>query len=234
MLRGAWEAGWVRILVIEDDDAVAEGLCRTLIGEGFRVERCGNGSEGLTKAMAGGFDLIVLDLLLPGMNGYRLCQALRDADDWTPILMLTAKAGEFDEAEGLETGADDYLVKPASMVVFMARVRALLRRPSRRVDWPSVGGLRLDPLRRRCLVGDVSVELTSRETEVLAFLLDHPGEAHSKTELLDAVWGDFEGDPNIVEVYISHLRRKVDEPFGRSSIETVRGLGYRIRVEEPA
>jgi two-component system, OmpR family, response regulator len=126
------------------------------------------------------------------------------------------------------------LVKPASMVVFLARVRALLRRPSRRVDWPSVGGLRLDPVRRRCLVGDVSVELTSRETEVLAFLLDHPGEAHSKTELLDAVWGDFEGDPNIVEVYISHLRRKVDEPFGRSSIETVRGLGYRIRVEEPA
>jgi len=225
----------VRILVIEDDDDLAEGLCRTLVDEGFSVQRCADGTSGLRTALAGGLDLVVLDLMLPGMNGFKVCKAMRDAGNWTPILMLTAKSGEFDEAEGLETGADDYLVKPASMVVLVARVRALLRRPQRRVDWPRVGGLSLDPLRRRCLVGDVPVELTSRETEVLAFLLDHPGVAHSKAQVLEAVWGaDFEGDPNIVEVYISHLRRKLDEPFGRTSIETVRGEGYQLRVEEPA
>lgn len=225
----------MRILVIEDDDDVAEGLCCTLVAEGFTVDRCADGAAGLEAMRVGAFDLVVLDLMLPSMNGYRVCQAMRDAGDWTPILMLTAKGGEFDEAEGLETGADDYLTKPASMVVLVARVRALLRRPQRRVDWPRVGGLRLDPLRRRCLVEDVPVDLTSRETEVLAFLLDHPGVAHSKDDVLDAVWGhDFEGDPNIVEVYVSHLRRKLDEPFGRSSIETVRGAGYRLRVEEPA
>lgn len=225
----------MRILVIEDDDDLADGLTAILTGEGFTVERCVDGRSGLEAALGGGFDLVVLDLMLPEMNGYRVCRAMREADNWTPILMLTAKGGEFDEAEGLETGADDYLVKPASMVVLVARIRALLRRPQRRVDWPRVSGLSLDPLRRRCLVGDVSVELTSRETEVLAFLLDHPGEAHTKAELLAAVWGDdFAGDPNIVEVYISHLRRKLDEPFDRASIETVRGEGYRMRLEELA
>lgn len=224
----------VRILVIEDNDAVADGLRRALVAEGFTVEVIGDGSAGLVAARAGRFDLIVLDILLPGMNGFRVCRALREDEDWTPVLMLTAKDGELDEAEGLEIGADDYLVKPFSMVVLVARVRALLRRPRRRVDWPSVGDLRLDPLHRRCLVGDSEVELTSRETEVLAFFLDHPGEAHTKAVLLTAVWGDeFEGDPNIVEVYISHLRRKLDEPLGRSMIETVRGEGYRLRVEEP-
>lgn len=225
----------VRILVIEDDDDLAGGVCATLAAQGYEVERCADGRSGLDAAIRGRFDLVVLDLMLPALNGYLVCRAIRDAGDWTPILMLTAKGGELDEAEGLETGADDYLVKPVSMVVLIARVRALLRRPQRRVDWPRVGELRLDPLRRRCLVGDVPVELTSRETEVLAFLLDHPGEAHTKGEVLHAVWGDdFAGDPNIVEVYISHLRRKLDEPFGRSSIETVRGEGYRLRVKEPA
>ena len=223
----------VRILVIEDDDDLADGLCATLEGEGFTVDCRADGRSGLEAALGGDYDLVVLDLLLPGLNGYRVCRALRDADLWVPILMLTAKGGELDEAEGLETGADDYLVKPASMVVLVARVRALLRRPRRRVEWPRISGLRLDPLRRRCLVEDAPVELTWRETEVLAFLLDHPGLAHTKAELLAAVWGDdFAGDPNIVEVYISHLRRKLDEPFGRESIETVRGVGYRLRVEE--
>lgn len=222
----------MRILVIEDDAAVAEGVALTLRTEGFEVDQVFDGRAGLDAALVGAYDLVVLDLMLPGMNGYRVCKAMREADVWTPILMLTAKAGEFDEAEGLETGADDYLVKPASMVVLVARVRALLRRPRRRVDWPAVGGLRLDPLRRRCLVGDIAVDLTSRETEVLAYLLDAPGETHARQAVLDAVWGDgFEGDPNIVEVYISHLRRKLDEPFGRTAIETVRGVGYRLRVE---
>lgn len=224
----------MRILVIEDDDSVADGLGRTLCAEGYAVERESDGTAGLAAALNGGFDLVILDVMLPGLNGYRVCRLIRDAGLWMPILMLTAKSGEYDEAEGLDTGADDFLVKPASMVVLVARVRALLRRPLRRIDWPSVAGLRLDPLRRRCQVGDVVVVLTSRETEMLAFLLDHPGEAHTKADLLEAVWGaGFDGDPNIVEVYISHLRHKLDEPFGRSAIETVRGAGYRLRVEEP-
>lgn len=230
-----WEAAGVRILVIEDDEAVAAGVRRGLEAEGFEVEVCTDGTTGLGEARSGRFDLIVLDIMLPGLNGYRVCRELRGAGDWTPVLMLTAKDGEFDEAEGLELGADDYLSKPFSMVVLVARVRALLRRPRRRVDWPSIGDLRLDPLRRRCLLGDAVVELTSRETEVLAFLLDRSGEVHSKDALLGAVWGEgFEGDPNIVEVYISHLRRKLDEPFGRAMIQTVRGEGYRLCVEAMA
>ena len=203
---------------------------RCLTADGFEVEISHDGAEGLERARAERFDLIVLDIMLPSMNGYRVCQAIRSDNDWTPILMLTAKSGEYDEAEGLETVADDFLTKPFSMVVLQARVRALLRRPHRRVDWPAVGDLRLDPLRRRCYRGNTAVDLTSREMEVLAYLLDHPDEIVGKAELLDAVWGrGFGGDPNIVEVYVGHLRHKLDEPFGVSSIETVRGEGYRLR-----
>ena len=222
----------MRILVIEEDKALADAVDQTLSAEGFDVERRTEGLSGFEAARSGEFDLVILDLMLPGMNGFKVCANLRAENVWTPILMLTAKGGEYDIAEGLETGADDYLVKPASMVVLVARVNALLRRPQRRVDWPQVGDLSLDPLRKRCLVGDVPVELTSRETEVLAFLLDRPDQVHSKAAVLEAVWGaDFDGDPNIIEVYISHLRRKLDEPFGRAMIVTVRGEGYRLSVE---
>jgi DNA-binding response OmpR family regulator len=225
----------VRILVVEDDEVVAAGVRRGLEVEGFEVEVCGDGADGLDAARSGRFDLVVLDIMLPSLNGYRVCRELRAGDDRTPVLMLTAKSGEFDEAEGLELGADDYLSKPFSMVVLVARVRALLRRPARRLDWPAVGDLRLDPVRRRCFRGDAPVELTSRETEVLAHLLDHAGEVQTRAAVLDAVWGPgFDGDPNIVEVYVSHLRRKLDEPFGCATIETVRGEGYRLRVGEPA
>jgi len=210
--------------------SVATGVQRCLSADGFDVEVVHDGAEGLGRVRDGQYDLIVLDILLPSMNGYRVCQSIRDDGDWTPILMLTAKSGEYDEAEGLETGADDFLTKPFSMVVLQARVRALLRRPHRRVDWPAVGDLRLDPLRRRCYRGNTAVDLTSREMEVLAYLLDHPDEIVGKADLLDAVWGrGFGGDPNIVEVYVGHLRHKLDEPFGVSSIETVRGEGYRLR-----
>jgi DNA-binding response OmpR family regulator len=224
----------VHILVVEDDELVASGVQRGLEGEGFAVEVCGDGADGLELGRSGRFDLIVLDIMLPSLNGYRFCRELRGGGDWTPVLMLTAKSGEFDEAEGLELGADDYLCKPFSMVVLVARIRALLRRPHRRVDWPAVGGLRLDPLHHRCHRGDEVIELTSRETEVLAHLLDdRPGEVHTKSELLDAVWGPgFEGDPNIVEVYISHLRRKLDDLVGWATIETIRGEGYRLRVDD--
>jgi DNA-binding response OmpR family regulator len=223
----------VRILVVEDEESVAAGVQRCLSADGFDVEVVHDGAAGLERVRAEPFDLIVLDLLLPSMNGYRVCESIRSDDDWTPILMLTAKSGEYDEAEGLELGADDFLSKPFSMVVLQARVRALLRRPRRRADWPAVGDLRLDPLRRLCFRGSTAVELTPREMEVLAHLLDHPDEIVSKAELLEAVWGSgFAGDPNIVEVYVGHLRRKLDEPFGRHSIETVRGLGYRLHRDE--
>jgi two-component system, OmpR family, response regulator len=225
----------VRVLVVEDDPSVATGVQHCLAADGLDVEVVHDGAVALARARADEFDLIVLDILLPSLNGYRVCESIRSDDDWTPILMLTAKAGEYDEAEGLETGADDFLVKPFSTVVLQARVRALLRRPLRRSALLSAGDLRLDLVRRRCVRGSHAVELTARELEVLAHLLSHSGETVTKTELLHAVWGaTFEGNPNIVEVYIRHLRRKLDEPFGRCSIETVRGVGYRVRVEEPA
>jgi DNA-binding response OmpR family regulator len=225
----------VRVLIVDDDRVVAAGLSRSLTAEGFTVELAHDGSEGLERARAGTFDLIILDLMLPSLNGYRVCRALRDDRDWTPILMLTAKSGEYDEAEGLDTGADDFLTKPFSMVVLQARVQALLRRPLRRVDWPAVGDLRLDPLRRQCFRGDVPVALTPREVEVLALLLDHADAVLTKRAILHAVWGEgFDGDENIVEVYVGHLRQKLDLPFGRHSIETVRGEGYRLRSEAVA
>jgi two-component system OmpR family response regulator len=223
----------VRVLVIEDEVSVATGVQRCLTADGFDVEIEHDGARGLERSRTDRFDLIVLDILLPSMNGYRVCEAIRADDDWTPILMLTAKSGEHDEAEGLETGADDFLTKPFSMIVLQARVRALLRRPRRRLEWPAVGDIRLDPLHSRCFRGDTPVDLTAREMEVLAHLLDRADETVRKSDLLDAVWGEgFAGDPNIVEVYVGHLRHKLDEPFGRRTIETVRGVGYRLRTEE--
>jgi two-component system, OmpR family, response regulator len=217
----------VRVLVVEDEVGVAAGVERCLAADGFDVDVVHDGADGLERVRHDDYDLIVLDILLPSMNGYRVCESIRSDGDWTPILMLTAKSGEYDEAEGLETGADDFLIKPFSMVVFQARVRALLRRPSRRAEWLAVGDLRLEPLRRRCLLGSVSVDLTSREMEVLAYLLQHADETVTKAELLEGVWGaGFDGDPNIVEVYVGHLRRKLDGQSGRQSIETVRGAGY--------
>jgi DNA-binding response OmpR family regulator len=219
----------MRVLVVEDEASVAAGIERALVAERFDVVVVGDGATALHRTRAEAFDLIVLDVLLPALNGYRVCQSLRGDGDWTPILMLTAKSGEYDEAEALETGADDFLRKPFSMVVLVARVHALLRRPRGRGRWPAVGGLRLDPLQRCCWRDETAVALTAREMQVLAYLLDHPGAIVGKADVLDAVWGaEFGGDPNIVEVYMSHLRRKLDEPFGRRTIETVRGMGYRI------
>lgn len=223
------EAAAVQILVIEDDPAVAAGVAQCLADDGFDVEIEHDGAAGLALAESQRFALIVLDIMLPTMSGYRVCGALRAADIWTPILMLTAKSGEYDEAEGLETGADDFLTKPFSTVVLRARVHALLRRPLRRLDWPSVNDLRLDPLHRRCFVGDLPVALTNREMEVLALLMDRPDTTVTKAEILHAVWGpDFGGDENIVEVYVGHLRRKLRDGSGAEPIDTVRGEGYRL------
>ncbi len=223
----------MRILVIEDEPDVADGIARELRQAGYGVDLTDNGAEGLTRARAGSHDLIILDIMLPTLNGYRVCAELRRDEIWTPILMLTAKTGEWDEAEGLDTGADDYLTKPFSMVVLLARVAALLRRPRGRGAEPfQAGDLRLDPARHLCHRGDEAIDLTAREMEVLAFLVRRADQVVSKLDLVENVWGeDFAGNPNIAEVYIGHLRRKVDEPFGRRTIETVRGVGYRLRTD---
>jgi DNA-binding response OmpR family regulator len=220
----------VRVLIVEDEKKVAAAVRRGLEAEGFAVDVALNGTEGLWLATENNYDAIVLDILLPGINGYKVCERLREAGNWTPILMLTAKQGEYDQAEALDTGADDYLTKPFSFVVLLARLRALLRRSGRthRVICEA-GDLRLDPLAHRAWRGDDEIRLTAREFAVLEFLVRRAGDVVAKSEILDNVWDfAFEGDPNIVEVYIRHLRRKIDEPFERQAIETIRGAGYRL------
>ncbi|MEU8803191.1 response regulator transcription factor [Spirillospora sp. NPDC048819] len=220
----------MRLLIVEDEKRLARSLAQGLTAEGFVVETVHDGAEGLHRALGGEFDLIILDIMLPGMNGYRVCAELRAAGDDTPILMLTAKDGEYDEAEGLDTGADDYLTKPFSYVVLVARVRALLRRRTRGAA-PDImlGDLTVDPAARRVFRGDVEVELTAKEFAVLEHLASNAGQVVSKAQIMQAVWDlAYDGDPNIVEVYVSALRRKLDVPFGRRSISTVRGAGYRL------
>jgi DNA-binding response OmpR family regulator len=220
----------MKLLLVEDDEKIAATVKRGLEAEGFSVELAADGDEGLWRATEGSYDLLVLDIMLPGRNGYRLCADLRAVDDWTPILMLTAKDGDLDEAEALDTGADDYLTKPFSFPVLVARVRALLRRAADRKPAPvSVGDLRIDPATRRVFVGEQERTLTTREFEVLEFLVRRAGQVLSKEEILAGVWDDeFDGDPNIVEVYVLRLRRKLDGPNGPHRIQTVRGAGYRV------
>jgi DNA-binding response OmpR family regulator len=222
--------GPMKLLVVEDDKKIATAVKRGLEAEGFTVEVAFDGDDGYWMATEGTYDLIVLDIMLPGRNGYRICGALREAKDWTPILMLTAKDGELDEAEALDTGADDYLTKPFSFPVLVARVRALLRRATGRNPAPvAVGDLRIDPGERRAWRAGDEIPLTAREFDVLEFLVRRAGQVLAKDEIIGGVWDmDFDGDPNIVEVYIRRLRRKLDEPYGRRSIETVRGAGYRL------
>jgi two-component system, OmpR family, response regulator len=220
----------MKLLLVEDDKKIAAAVKRGLEGEGFTVEVSLDGSEGVWLATEGSYDLIILDIMLPGRNGYQICADLREAGNWTPILMLTAKDGDLDEAEALETGADDYLTKPFSFPVLVARIRALLRRATGRNPVPvEVGDLRIDPGQRRAWRGEIEIILTSRQFDVLEFLLRRAGQVLSKAEILNGVWDyEFDGDPNIVEVYIRRLRSRIDEPFGRRTIETVRGAGYRL------
>jgi two-component system, OmpR family, response regulator len=221
----------VRILVVEDELSVATGIRRGLGAEGFLVDTTADGADGLDRALSGRYDLVILDLMVPTMNGYQICRSLREADRATPILMLTAKTGEWDEVEAFETGADDFLSKPFSMAVLVARTRRLVRRrhagPGGRL---TNGDLVLEAANRRCWRGDDEIALTGREVDVLSVLLEQLDEVVTKADLLQRVWGlDFEGDPNIVEVYIGRLRRKIDAPFGADDIETIRGVGYRFR-----
>ncbi len=220
----------MRVLVVDDEERLAAALRRGLEAEGIAVDVAHSGTDGLWLARENDYDVLVLDIMMPGMSGYALCRTLRDEDDWTPILMLTAKDGDWDQIEALDTGADDFLTKPFSFQVLLARLRSLVRRGAR--DRPVVleaGDLRIDPAARKVWRGDTEVALTSREFAVLEYLARRRGEVVSKSEVLGNVWDfDFDGDPNIVEVYIRHLRNKVDRPFGRAAIETLRGAGYRL------
>ncbi len=223
----------MRLLVVEDEAAMAESLRRGLEAEGFAVDVADNGVDGLHLATEVAYDAIILDLMLPQMNGYQVCQALRDDGIWSPILMLTAKHGDLDEAEGFETGADDYLTKPFAFVVLVARLRSLLRRTGQtRPVTLRAGDLTLDPAARTAQRGEIEISLTNRELSVLEQLLRSAGQVVSKQEIVEHVWDlHFDGDLNIVEVYIRSLRKKIDEPFDRRSIETVRGAGYRLRAD---
>lgn len=220
-----------RVLVVEDDRDLAEAVSGLLSDEGFEVELRYDGDSGLEEALHGRFDVIVLDIMLPRRSGFRVCQELRAAGVQTPLLMLTAKEGEWDEVEGLDVGADDFLRKPFERSVLMARLHALLRRQERGRPQPlNVGEVTLDPIARHVVAHGRAVTLTPREFSLLEFLMSRSNRTVSKAEILDAVWGrDFDGDPNIVEVYIGYLRRKIDVAAHPSIIRTVRGVGYSAR-----
>jgi two-component system OmpR family response regulator len=218
----------MKLLLVDDDAVLTTALRRGLTAEGYTVEVAADGRDGLWRGREGGYDLIVLDLMLPGLNGYRVCAELRHEGVRTPILMLTAKDGDLDEAEGLDTGADDYLRKPFSFAVLVARLHALLRRAALGDPPPlEVGRLRLALPGRRAELAGAALPLTAREFDLLAYLVRRPGRVLSKQDLLAGVWDDaFEGDPNVVEVYVARLRRKLGPDGPR--IDTLRGAGYRL------
>ena len=218
------------MLVVDDEVRLAETVQRGLAAEGFVVDVVHDGEAALWAATENAYDVIVLDLMLPKLNGYRVVEQLRAKGVWTPVLMLTAKDGEYDQADALDLGADDYLTKPFSFVVLVARLRALLRRGApERPAVLSAGDLTLDPVSHAVARGDVPIVLTPREFGLLEYLLRHKGEVVTKSEILDNVWDSaYDGPANVVEVYIGYLRRKLDTPFDRKSIHTLRGFGYRI------
>jgi two-component system, OmpR family, response regulator len=226
-----WQAGVVRVLLVEDERGLADTIREGLTAEGHSVRVTYDGCAGLAAALAADHDVIVLDIMLPGLSGYRVLQALRVERVWTPVLMLTAKDGEYDEADAFDLGADDYLTKPFSFVVLLARLRALLRRGGApRPAVLTIGDLTLDPARHRVERAGEHIALTPREFGVLEFLMRNTGRAVTKNEILRATWDPhYEGDDNVVEVYVGYLRRKIDVPFGKNSIQTLRGVGYLMR-----
>jgi DNA-binding response OmpR family regulator len=218
----------MRLLLVEDERRLAQALRRGLTGDGFVVEVAGDGVTGLELARHGDFDAVVLDVMLPRLSGFDVVRTLRSEENWVPVLMLSAKAGEHDQADGLDYGADDYLTKPFSYVVLLARLRALLRRtPQARPPVLAAGDVRLDPSTRVVTVDGTRVALTPRELGLLEYLLRRPGRVVTKVEILDHVWdAAAEVNPNAVEVYVGYLRRKL----GRRLVETVRGAGYRLET----
>ena len=223
----------MRVLVVEDEPRLGASLKTGLEAEGYAVDLAPDGGEALWFARENAYDAILLDIMLPVMNGYEVCSTLRGEGDWTPVLMLTAKDGDWDQIEALDTGADDYVTKPFSFDVVLARLRSLVRRgaPERPVVL-TAGDLVLDPARKYLARRGQEVRLTARELALLEYLMRQRGNVVNKQQILNNVWNfGFEGDPNIVEVYIGRIRRKVDKPFGCHDIETLRGSGYRIRAD---
>ena len=218
------------MLVVEDERRLASAVRRGLTAEGFVVDVAHDGVDGLHLAREGGYDAVVLDLMLPGLSGYQVCERLRAERNWVPVLILSAKDGEYDQADGLDSGADDYLTKPFSFVVLLAKLRALLRRGApERPAVLSAGSLSLDPATRRVTRDGQEIALTTREFALLEYLIRHRDEVVTKTELLDHVWdAGADTDPNVVEVYVGYLRRKIDQPYNVRSLQTVRGAGYRL------
>lgn len=217
------------MLVVEDEPRLAAALKWGLESHSFTVDLVHDGRDALWLAQEEDYAAIVLDVMLPGLNGYKVCAELRRAGNLTPILMLTAKDGELDEVEGLETGADDYLTKPFSYRVLLARLRTLMRRGRAAPVVQTFGDLVIDPGARTVARGDTPIELTAREFGVLECLASRPDQAVRKSAILEQVWdAHYEGDVNVVEVHVSALRRKIDQPFGRRSIVTVRGMGYLL------
>lgn len=220
----------MRVLVVDDEPALLESVRRGLVAGGWTVETEPDGEAGLFRASDGDFDVIVLDIMMPRRSGYEVVRELRRREIWTPVLMLTAKDGEYDEADAFDLGADDYLVKPFSFVVLEARLRSLVRRgaPERPASFVA-GDLTVDPAAREVRRGDERITVTAREYAVLEYLVRNRNQVVSKAQILRAVWdAAYDGDDNIVEVYIGYLRRKIDTPFGAQSIETLRGQGYRL------
>jgi DNA-binding response OmpR family regulator len=220
----------MRVLVVEDEPRLARALQRGLVAEGYAVDLAADGLTGLEAARHEGYDAVVLDIMLPGLSGYRIVGTLRAEGNWVPVLMLSAKDGEYDQADGLDAGADDYLTKPFSFVVLLAKLRAVLRRGA--PERPAVltaGTLSLDPATRRVSRDGDDIALTTREFALLEYLMRHRDEVVTKTELLDHVWdAGADTDPNVVEVYVGYLRRKIDQPYNQRSLQTVRGAGYRL------
>jgi DNA-binding response OmpR family regulator len=220
----------MRVLLAEDEVSLATTIQRGLRAEGFVADVVHDGREAVWTAHENEYDVIVLDIMLPQLNGYDVLKAIRAEKNWTPVLMLTAKDGEYDQTDAFDLGADDYMTKPFSFIVLVARLRALIRRgaPERPVVLEA-GDLRLDPNRHRVHRGDHEVDLTPREFDLLHYLLRHKGAVVTKSQILESVWDPaYEGDVNVVEVYIGYLRRKIDVPFGRQAIQTARGAGYRL------
>src|ERR1700759_3015999 len=222
----------MRVLLVEDEPRLSATLSRGLKAEGFVVVAVGTGVEGLHEAIENSFDVVVLDIMLPGHSGYEVLRRMRAQEVWTPVLMLTAKDGEYDQTDAFDLGADDYLTKPFSFRVLVARLRALVRRgaPERPMIL-TAGTLTLDPAQRTVLRDSTPITLTPREFGLLAFLMRKKDSVVTKAEILRNVWDEhYQGPDNVVEVYVGYVRRKIDIPFGTKTIETIRGVGYRLEV----
>ena len=223
----------MRVLVVEDEAKLARLLARGLGEEGHVADVAGRGEDALWMAKATPYDAIVLDVMLPGLDGFETCRALRANDVWAPVLFLTARDGVDDRVRGLDTGGDDYLVKPFSFAELLARLRALVRRvPGERPAKLSAGDLQLDPAAHRAWRGEVEIDLSAKEFALLEVFMRRPGETLSRQQLLDGAWDlAFDGRSNVVDVYVRYLREKVDRPFGRRSLKTIRGVGYRLQED---